>query len=261
MPRTHPYLAGPHPVGFAHRGGTGVHPENTERAFRHAVDLGFSHIETDVHITLDGVAIAFHDDRLDRVTDAEGLIAETPWNEIRQARVGGTEPIVQLHELFEAFPDTCINIDPKSDAAVEPLADTILRMNATDRVMVGAFSDKRIAEVRRRVGEDLAFSAGPRRTLAWWLRSRGVPTRAGWADAAQVPVRVKGVTLVDRRFVDHLHDLGIHVHVWTIDDPEEMHRLLALGVDGIITDRPERLRAVLTERGVWPGATEAPTPR
>ena len=149
------------PIAFAHRGGTSVHPENTERAFRHAVTLGYTHIETDVHVTRDGVAIAFHDDRLDRVTDAAGMIAELPWSEVARARVGGTEPIMRLDELFEAFPDAFINLDPKHGAAVEPLADTILATGSTDRVMVGSFSDTRIADVRRRVGDDLGGERGP----------------------------------------------------------------------------------------------------
>ncbi len=229
-----------------------MHPENTERAFRHAIELGFTHIETDVHVTRDGVAIAFHDDRLDRVTDAAGVIAELPWSEVRRARVGGTEPIMRLDELFEVFPTAHINLDPKHDAAVEPLAETILQTDATDRVMVGSFSDRRIDRVRSLVGRGLAVSAGPRRTLALLARSRGLRLPVAQVHAAQVPVAVRGVTIVTSRFVSHLHDRGVHVHVWTINEADEMHRLLDLGVDGIMTDQPERLRTVLSDRGAWP---------
>jgi len=150
-----------------------MHPENSARAFRHALDLGYTHIETDVHVTSDGVAIAFHDDRLDRVTDAEGVIAELPWAEVRQARVDGTEPILTLDELFESFPDAYINLDPKAGAAVEPLAATILSTSSTDRVMVGSFSDRRIDDVRRLVGEELAVSAGPKLTAKLLASSCG----------------------------------------------------------------------------------------
>jgi glycerophosphoryl diester phosphodiesterase len=254
VPRIHPYLDVGRPIAFAHRGGASVHPENTERAFRHALNLGFTHIETDVHVTSDGVAIAFHDDKLDRVTDRSGVIAELPWSEVRCARVDGTEPILRLDELFEAFPRACINIDPKHAAAIVPLADTILASKSVDRVMVGSFSDKRIAAVRQRVGPDLAISAGPRRTLALFAEAKGISVRAKWIHAVQVPVRAKRLEIVTPRFVEYLHGRDIHIHVWTINEASEMHRLLALGVDGIMTDRPEVLRDVLLERGQWPNA-------
>lgn len=228
-----------------------MHPENSARAFRHALDLGYTHIETDVHVTSDGVAIAFHDDRLDRVTDAEGVIAELPWAEVRQARVDGTEPILTLDELFESFPDAYINLDPKAGAAVEPLAATILSTSSTDRVMVGSFSDRRIDDVRRLVGDELAVSAGPKLTAKLLAESRGLPVTAQWVHAAQVPAKAKGVPLVTERFVSHLHDRGIHVHVWTVNEAQEMHRLLDLGVDGIMTDQTELLKEVFLARGLW----------
>jgi glycerophosphoryl diester phosphodiesterase len=252
VPSVHPYLDVGHPIAFAHRGGASVHPENTERAFRHALDLGFTHIETDVHVTRDGVAIAFHDDRLERVTDRVGVIAELPWAEVCRARVDGTEPIMRLDELLEAFPAAHINLDPKHGAAVEPLADTILRTAAVARVMVGSFSDRRIDRVRRIVGDELAVSAGPRRTLALVARSWKVPAPLPRVQAAQVPVSIRGITLVTPRFISYLHGQGMQVHVWTINEADEMRRLLDLGVDGIMTDQPEVLRDVFAERGAWP---------
>ena len=93
----HPYLAYEAPIGFAHRGGAGAHPENTERAFRHAVELGYRYLETDVHATADGVLIAFHDDKLDRVTDRTGRIIDLTWAEVAEARVDGTDPVSYTH--------------------------------------------------------------------------------------------------------------------------------------------------------------------
>lgn len=251
MPGIHPFLDHGGPIGFAHRGGAEVHPENTERAFRHAVDLGFTHIETDVHVTRDDVAIAFHDDRLDRVTDRKGEIAALTWEQVSRARVDGTDEIMRLEELFEAFPDTCINLDPKHDASVEPLAEVILRTKSVERVLVGAFSDRRIDRVRSLVGEDLAISAGPRRVLALMLRSRHIPAPLSGVVAVQVPVRFRRLEIVSPRFVRAAHEQGLHVHVWTINSPDEMTRLLDLGVDGIMTDRPEVLRDVFQARGLW----------
>lgn len=245
----HPYLATDGPVGFAHRGGARVHPENTERAFRHAVDLGFRYLETDVHTTADGVLVAFHDDRLDRVTDAEGAIADLSWADVSRARVDGTDPIMRLEELLEAFPEAHINIDPKAWASVEPLAATLTRMSALDRVCVTAFSRRRTLAVKKIVGDRLCTGGGTGAAIQ--LRS-GTPLRMlGGVDVLQVPPTAGRLTVVNERFVRNAQRKGIHVHVWTIDDPAEMHRLLDLGVDGIMTDEPTTLRAVFRDRGLW----------
>jgi len=247
----HSYLDHEGPLAFAHRGGAEEFPENTERAFAHAVGLGFRYIETDVHVTADGVAVAFHDDVLDRVTDRRGRIADLAWDEVRRARVAGTEPIMRLEELLEAFPDVRVNLDPKADAAVEPLTSVVEDAGALDRVCVGSFSDRRIDRCRAILGASLCVGAGTRRVTALWLRSRRVPARVPITHAAQVPVRRGRVEVVTRRFVETAHAAGAQVHVWTVDDPEEMHRLLDLGVDGLMTDRPSVLRATLVSRGQW----------
>ncbi|MCY4493572.1 MAG: glycerophosphodiester phosphodiesterase family protein [Acidimicrobiaceae bacterium] len=251
MAQVHPFLASRGPVAFAHRGGTSVYPENSERAFGHAVDLGYSHIETDVQATSDGVGVICHDDRLDRTTDRSGDIAELPWSEVRRARLGGTEPILRVEELLEAFPGTRINFDPKRDGAVEPLARAIQAAGALDRVLVGAFSDRRGDHARRLLGDGLAVAAGSRRVMALLLRANRIPVPFEGVDAAQVPVRMGRIEIVTGRFVEHAHEVGVHVHVWGVDDPGEIHRLLDLGVDGLMTDRPEVLKSVLCDRGVW----------
>ncbi len=246
----HPYLATDGPVGFAHRGGARVHPENTERAFRHAMDLGFRYLETDVHATADGVLVAFHDDRLERVTDATGAIADLTWSEVSQARVGGTDPIMRLDEMLESFPDAHVNIDPKAWASVTPLAETLARMDALDRVCVTAFSRRRTLAVKKLVGERLCTGGGVGAAIQ--LRS-GAPLRMlGGVDVLQVPPRAGHLTVVNSQFVRNAQRQGIHVHVWTIDDSAAMHQLLDLGVDGIMTDEPSVLRTVFRERGLWP---------
>ena len=248
----HPYLDTDGPIAFAHRGGAEEYPENTLRAFRHAVSLGYTHVETDVHATADGVAVAFHDDTLDRVTDSRGAVGDLTWSQVRQARVAGSDPIVRLDELLEELPDTRINIDPKSDAAVEPLVEVLTRLGAVERVCVCSFSDRRTQRVRDRIGDGLCVGAGPRGIARLLAASSRLPAM-GSLDfhAAQVPVRSKGLTLVRPQVVDTAHRNGIAVHVWTIDDPPEMHRLLDMGVDGIMTDRPAALREVMVERGHW----------
>jgi glycerophosphoryl diester phosphodiesterase len=252
VPDTPPFLAHP-PLAFAHRGGAGDWPENTMPAFAGAVALGYRHLETDVHLTADGVLLAFHDDGLDRVTDRTGVIAELPWSEVRTARVGGREPIPRFDELLAAWPDVYVNVDPKHDRSVEPLADAIERAGATERVCIGSFSDRRIARLRARLGPGLCTALGPKGVARLRSASFGVPAGRFEAGCVQVPVAHRGVTIVDDRFVRTAHRLGLQVHVWTVDDADEMTRLLDLGVDGIMTDRPPVLKAVLEARGAWTG--------
>lgn len=263
MSPSHPFLDHPGPIPFAHRGGAEVHPENTMVAFAAAVALGYRYLETDVHVTRDGVLIAFHDDRLDRVTDRRGIVAGLPWAEVRQARVAGREPIVEFADLLRAFPGARINVEPKHDAAVLPLAAAVRDAGALDRVCVGSFSDRRLAAVREALGPDGCTSLGPLeitalRLGAWGASAlfRRLARRPG--RCVQVPVRRAGVRLVEPRLIAAAHDLGLPVHAWTINDASTMVQLLDLGVDGLMSDTPAVLRDVLIARGAWhpapPGA-------
>lgn len=247
----HEFLDHPATLAFAHRGGAGDWPENTMPAFEGAVRLGYRYVETDVHVTLDGKLVAFHDERLDRVTDRSGRIAELTWDEVRRARVDGREPIPLLEDLLGTFPDLRVNIDPKHDTAVRPLAETLRRTGSVSRVCVGAFSDRRLARLSALLGPGLCTSLGPAGVTRLRVASTGMPVGRFRAGCAQVPTRVGARTLVDAAFVRAAHRLGLQVHVWTIDDPDEMEALLDLGVDGIMTDRPAVLRAVLERRGQW----------
>lgn len=246
-----PVLDHPGPLAFAHRGGAGDWPENTMPAFEHAVALGYRYVETDVHVTSDGVLLAFHDDHLDRVTDSVGTIAELDYATVRTALVDGREPIPLLEDLLGTWPELRINIDPKHDECVDALAEVIRRTNSIDRVCVGAFSDRRLARLRSLLGPDLCTALGPRGVARLRGASWRLPLGRGVTGCAQVPRSAKGVTIVDERFLRAAHDRGIQVHVWTVDDPDEMRELLDLGVDGIMTDRPGLLKDVLVERGAW----------
>jgi glycerophosphoryl diester phosphodiesterase len=244
------YLDHNGPIAFAHRGGASEVPENTMPAFEHAVNLGFGYVETDVHATSDGVLLAFHDGKLDRVTDSKGVISEMTWSQVRTAKVDGLEPIPLFADLLTAWPALRINIDPKKDNAVAPLVAVLREQNAIDRVCIGSFSDARLRRIRTELGPSLCTSAGPLETARLRFSSWGLgPVPTGIA-AAQVPVRQGPVPVVDRRFLDRAHRAGLVVHVWTIDEVDEMDRLLDLGVDGIMTDRPVILRDVFTRRGL-----------
>ena len=254
MASLHPYLDHPGPIALAHRGGTDAATENSMEAFTHAVEtLGYRYLETDAHLTRDGVLVAFHDDRLDRVTEQTGMIAELSWPQLSDVRLANGERIVRLEDLLAAWPDVRLNIDPKTDAAAESLPALLTRVGfGLDRLCVGAFSDRRLARLRAALGPKLCTSMGPFDVLRLRLSSWGLPRFGGFAAACcQVPVADKGITVTDAAFIKKAHTLGLKVHVWTINEESEMHRLLDLGVDGLITDRPATLKGVLESRRQW----------
>jgi glycerophosphoryl diester phosphodiesterase len=248
----HPSLDHPGPIPFAHRGGAADGLENTVAQFRRAIETGYRYLETDVHATRDGKPVAFHDATLDRVTDGAGRIADLPWSDVAHARVGGKEPVPLFEELLETFPEARWNVDLKAEPALHPLLNLIARTNAWNRVCVGSFSEARVVRAQRLAGPRLATSYGTRGVLNLRLRSWGVPAALRRsAVAAQVPEAQSGIQVVDSRFLRAAHARGLQVHVWTINDADRMHRLLDLGVDGIMTDHIDTLRKVLEDRGTW----------
>lgn len=244
---------------LAHRGGiTETAPaevENSLRGFRAAWDFGFTHLETDVHTTADGVLVAFHDEVLDRVTDAAGRLADLPWAEVSRARIGGSEPIPRLADLLDALPRARFNIDLKVPTAIEPLIAELDRHAAHNRVCVGSFDTRTITTFRRRTGGRVATSASPVEVGVFGLLP-GV--RRFWPLGAQVfqmPEREPrtGARLLSRGMLDAAHRRGAAVHIWTVNDRPDMERLIDLGVDGIVTDDLATLKAVLVERDLWEG--------
>lgn len=203
-------------------------------------------------MTSDGVAVAFHDDVLDRVTDREGVVAQLTWKEVSRAKVSGVEEICRLDDLLATFPDTRFNLDPKHDAAVRPLADVLDRVAAVDRVCVTSFSGRRTRRVKALVGARLCTGAGPVQVAATLAAGWHVPLPVRGIEVLQVPVRSGPVAVVTERFVAAAHRKGLHVHVWTVDDPDEIGHLLDLGVDGVMSDEPEVLRSVFQAHGHWP---------
>ncbi len=248
-------------LAFAHRGGAHYKPnidrENSRYAFEQAVKLGYRYLETDVHLTLDGVLVAFHDEQLDRVTDATGRIAELPYEVVSRARINGIDPIPTLSELFEAFPWTRFNIDAKSAGAVDALARTIADHDAYDRVCVSSFGIRRLHRLRRLLGNRTASAASSvgitlNCFVPWLTAVLDSP-----APVLQMPVdrRVFGIRLelLTDRLLRTAHQHGKQVHIWTIDEEPELERLIDAGVDGIFTDRPDTLKSVLQRRGRWTG--------
>jgi glycerophosphoryl diester phosphodiesterase len=264
MTPAHPYFspggADDGPLALAHRGFSREGLENSMAAFGAAVELGFRHLETDVHTTADGVLLLFHDDALDRLTDGRGRISELSAATVAHARIGGAEPIPLFEELITAFPDVRLNLDVKDWNSVDTLAAAIERHGLHDRVLVASFSDRRRRAVLKQLSRPAAGSAGIVSSGLFVLLGPVLPApllrlvarRAlRGVQALQVPVRFRAVTVVTPGFVKRAHRHGLQVHVWTINDPAEMHRLLDLGVDGIVTDRADLLKDVLQQRGAW----------
>lgn len=244
------FLDHPAPIAFAHRGGASHFPENSWRAFEHAVKLGYAYLETDTHATSDGVLVAFHDKTLDRVTDRTGAIASMPARQVAEARIAGTEPIPMVEDLLGAWPDVRFNLDIKDAPAARPLAEVIRRTGAFDRVCITSFSAARLRAARRLLDRPVCMAASPVGAAA--LRS-GLPGRLlapafarRSVRCAQLPIRLATGPLIGRA-----HDAGLVVHVWTVNDVTLMSSLLDLGADGIMTDQAELLRQVMIDRGQW----------
>lgn len=256
-PARHPYFDDPTGVvALAHRGFALDGRENSLTAFEAAVRLGFRYVETDAHATADDVAVALHDETLDRTTDAEGLVSELPWSVVGRARIGGVDPVPRLEDVLGTWPDLRVNIDVKSEHAIVPVARAIERTASHDRVCVASFSAVRRRETLAHLSRPVATSAATAEVVrflaARHVRAPRLVARAlRDVDALQVPVTDRGVRVVDRGSVAAAHAAGRHVHVWTVDDPAQMHALLDLGVDGLVTDRADLLRDVLRERGAW----------
>ncbi|GLW94978.1 glycerophosphoryl diester phosphodiesterase [Actinokineospora globicatena] len=253
----HGFLEGPYPRAFVHRGwhyGDLAGMENSLAAFRRAAAEGFTYLETDVHATSDGVVVVHHDSTLERTTDAVGTVASQTWQAVSRARINGVEPVHRLEDLLEELPDARINIDVKAESAIAPVLAVLRRMGAADRVCLASFSEARLARIRRQAGPGVLTSMGMRAMVGFWA-ARRLPAallRPGPRPlVAQVPVRHGPLRVVDAALVAAAKRRAAEVHVWTIDEPGQMRELLDLGVDGLMTDKPQVLKDVLVERGLW----------
>ena len=256
----HPYMAGA-PLLVAHRGGSALAPENTMAAFEAAVDRGGADIlEMDVHQSADGRIVVIHDATVDRTTDGSGAVATLRWGELRELDAGyrfldlsgetrfrGTGVRLPLFdEVLERFPRTRINVEAKAPDATAGLIEVIRRHGATHRVLVAATEEEARAIHHGYEGPSSASRRQLRRAhtlLRLGLGRFHVPD----TDALQLPDTWEGRRIVTPDLVGWSHRLNLPLHVWTIDEEDDMRRLLAWGVDGIQTDRPDRLARILHE--------------
>jgi glycerophosphoryl diester phosphodiesterase len=248
------------PVVIAHRGSRLLWPENTLEAYSAVVDMGVRHVETDVRITGDGRLLCLHDASVDRTTDGSGPVSSLTFSDLSELDAGYRHRTTEgfpfrgrgirvpaFEELATSFPDVEIVVDLKTPWAIGELVRTVDRLRLHDRVVVGSFRDGWLAMVRKLSRGRIRISSGAATTRRWVLASRlgRMPRRV--PDALHVPVQYGGVRVVDQVLIDRARDAGVPVNVWTVNDPVEMRRLAALGVDGLITDRPDLAEGAVRE--------------
>ena len=246
------YFDGQTPRVIAHRGFPSGHAENTIGAFRAAVEVGADILETDVHLSKDGQVIVAHDFDLSRVAGLPGLVSEYTASELAAIDLGFGQGFSTLVETLEAFPGAKFNIDVKVPEVVDPFVDVVSQMNVHDRVLVASFDEtSRSRAVSRLPGVVSSATSGHiiEGRLRSWLGLSG----ATWAmppeiRAIQVPPTHWGMALVTPSFVRMVHQKGLEVHVWTINEARDMERLLEMGVDGIVTDRADLAVKIVAKR-------------
>jgi glycerophosphoryl diester phosphodiesterase len=272
-------------IAFAHQGGSFEGPSSTLGAIAHALEVGASAVELDVHATKDRHLVVCHDATVDRTTNHHGAIASFTLRELREMDnayswvegdtvtpgrapeeylLRGRAPkdrryaIATLEEVAVSFPDVLLNLDIKgTNPFVEPyeeiLADELRRLAIADSVIVASFHDDAIQRFRG-FAPDVATSGATNETATFYFSHLDGAPVVPPAAALQVPPRYGDVDVVTESFVAAAHDAGVAVHVWTINEPEEMARLLGLGVDGIVSDRPTVLAGLLAQRDCgWDG--------
>jgi glycerophosphoryl diester phosphodiesterase len=264
--RRRPFLDVDGPLLFAHRGGAKLWPENTLYAFQNALEIGVTFWETDLHATRDGTLVLHHDERVDRTTNGSGRIRDLRYAELCDLDAGywfedetGDYPyrgkglkIPTLAEVFDLSPVSRLNVEIKAPgrSIARALWHFIEHRGLHDRILIAADRNASVRRFRRYSAERVATSASRREALRFWLAVRARVDRFFPVafDALQVPLTYQGLTVVDRNFIRAAHRHGVQVHVWTLDEPSEMRRMMNLGVDGIMSDRPDRFANLKVRR-------------
>ena len=242
----HPYLNQPGVAISAHRGGSEEAPENTLESFKYAIELGCSYIETDVQLSSDGIPYIFHDDDLKRLLGKDVVFNSLHSDQIEKLRLFKNHPIPKLETALSQFPNALFQIDLKTDEVAFPAMKIIEKLNAFARVCIASFSSDRLEKMRKTYPKT-CYSMGPKEVLKLLLASFGLYKNEVPGDCLQVPIYQYGIKLVTKRFVKYVQSKDLKIHVWTINDEYTMRKLIDLGVDGIITDRPKLLKEVLSK--------------
>jgi glycerophosphoryl diester phosphodiesterase len=247
-----PYFDGQTPRVIAHRGFASGHAENTIGAFHAALDVGADLLETDVHLSKDGHVIVAHDPDLSRVAGLPGLVSDYTATELAGVDLGFGQGFPSLVEVLEAFPEAKFNIDVKVPEVVDPFIDVVTHLHVHDRILVASFDEpSRAKAVSKLPGVVSSATSGhviEGRLRSWLGLSGATWTMPPEIRAVQVPLVHWGMALVTPSFLRMVHQKGLEVHVWTINDAKDMERLLEMGVDGIVTDRADIAAELVAKR-------------
>ena len=247
----HPFFEDYSFFGFVHRGGDEEETENTIDAFKYSSDLGFVFIETDVQATKDGHIVIFHDATLKRMAGVNKSIDELTLKEINEIDLldGGKIPL--LSEALETFPDLRFNIDIKTEDALEETIQIIKKMNFLDKTCLASFSSSRLKRIKNLAGPEACISSGQMDIFKMMCQSIGIELQATMSQCAQIPVKQWGVPVLTKRFIETAKKQNKFVHVWTIDDIDQMFELIEFGVDGLMTDKPSVLKEAMLKKGLF----------
>jgi len=247
----HPFFQDYSFYGFVHRGGDEVETENTIEAFKYSSDLGFVFIETDVQATKDGHVVIFHDATLRRMAGVNKSIKELTLKEINEIDLldGGKIPL--LSEALETFPNLRFNIDIKTEDALEETIQIIKKMNFLDKTCLASFSSSRLKRIKHLAGPEACISSGQMDIFKMMCQSVGIGLKPTKSQCAQIPLKQWGVPVLTKKFIEIAKMQNKLVHVWTIDDKNQMFELIEFGVDGLMTDKPSVLKEAMIEKGLF----------
>ncbi len=248
------YGTGADVLAIAHRGGAAMGPENTMEAFEAAIALGYTHLETDVRRTADGVCVAFHDRTLRRVTGKPGRLSDLPWDDVTRLRVSGaagspgSASVPRIEDLLGTWPQVRWVLDVKQPSAIPALVRAVRATNAAERVCLSGTWDRWLIAAHRALGPAASLALGWRSMTALIAGHRLSLRGHGYV---HLPLTVAGRPLAWPRIIERAQAHGLRLIVWGLVDSADMHRLLDHGVDGIFTDHIDVLREVLVARGEW----------
>ena len=247
----HPFFQDYSFFGFVHRGGDEVETENTIEAFKYSSDLGFVFIETDVQATKDGHVVIFHDATLKKMAGVNKSIKELTLKEINEIDLleGGKIPL--LSEALETFPDLRFNIDIKTEDALEETIQIIKKMNFLNKTCLASFSSSRLKRIKHLAGPEACISSGQMDIFKMMCQSVGIRLKPTKSQCAQIPLKQWGVPVLTKKFIEIAKMQNKFVHVWTIDDKNQMFELIEFGVDGLMTDKPSVLKEAMVEKGLF----------
>ena len=238
-------------MAIAHRGANYLAPENSLEAFKIAESFGFTNFELDVQCSKDGVLFVCHDDNLERLTGERRFISKLSSIDIKTILTDGKEFLLQLPHGLEEFPKAQFNIDAKTWRAANPLCNLLNSLEDKSRFCIGGFSDFRTGFITKRTKGAVCHSLGPVGVSFFYIcKNLNIFFRFS-AGCIQIPHQYFGVGIISKNMVKFAHRLGLHVHVWTVNDETEMNNLIDIGVDGLMTDDCLKLKKVLEARGMW----------